>query len=73
MPDTNNDVADKERREPIASARAAMMGGGVVLTTLTLEGIEWVVFWDEDIGVSGCISCAKIEFDDADDDEGEED
>jgi hypothetical protein len=38
IPDTSNDVAEMEMREPMTSARAARMGGGVALATLALEG-----------------------------------
>jgi hypothetical protein len=38
MPDINNDVPEMEIREPMKSARAARMGGGVALTTAVIEG-----------------------------------
>jgi hypothetical protein len=38
MPDINNDVPEMEIREPMRSARAARIGGGVALTTAAMEG-----------------------------------
>ena len=62
MPDNSKPVADIESREPSTIARAARTGGGVALTTLDLEGMEALAFWDEDIGGSGCIICPKLDF-----------
>jgi hypothetical protein len=38
MLDINNDVPEMEIREPMRSARAARIGGGVALTTAVMEG-----------------------------------
>lgn len=54
MPATRRDVADKETREPMASARVARAAGGIVLVSGVGGGfniflgalfIEFIGFW----------------------------